>query len=256
MEVASALTMSECREQATQLSERDIFAPRASVSRSPPVKERIASVTEADDPWQDEKMDGSPIYQLTQEEDLAHAVKKRKRGQLSPLQQRQSRLESNRESLKDVHSSLAKVVRRTKELKKLVNESTKTEVEIKQLARELAYLVDHLEKNINQYQERHDCIEETHPIETREIGTQAIAVGKSVGIHVERSDIELEKQKVEGKIRADIKEALELENGFMGLANLLDKKWPDDMYTRTRVVHPSHRELNTEGDLALLIDPA
>ncbi|KAK9659728.1 hypothetical protein QE152_g41591 [Popillia japonica] len=54
--------------------------------------------------------------------------------------------------MKEVNSSFAKVLKRTKELEKLVKESTKTKVEIKHVTRELAYLVNNLEKSINKYQ--------------------------------------------------------------------------------------------------------
>ncbi|KAK9708922.1 hypothetical protein QE152_g26909 [Popillia japonica] len=240
-----------------------IFARRSSLARTPPstptvptVEEQIAPEAEMDDPWQDEKMDGSPIYQLTQEEDLAQSAKKRKRGLISPPKQKESRQETNRGDMMEVNSSLAKVVKRTRELKKLVNESTKTKVEIKHLARELAYLVDHLEKHVIQYQERHDCTVQRLPTETREVGIQTAAIGKSVAVQAETSDIEHEKLRAEEKMRTDIREALGSEGGFDGLASILDKKWPEDMYTRTREAPTSHKELNLEGDLALVLDPA
>lgn len=240
-----------------------IFARRSSLARTPPstptvptVEEQIAPEAEMDDPWQDEKMDGSPIYQLTQEEDLAQSAKKRKRGLISPPKQKESRQETNRGDMMEVNSSLAKVVKRTRELKKLVNESTKTKVEIKHLARELAYLVDHLEKHVIQYQERHDCTVQRLPTETREVGIQTAAIGKSVAVQAETSDIEHEKLRAEEKMRTDIREALGSEGGFDGLGSILDKKWPEDMYTRTREASTSHGELNLEGDLALVLDPA
>ncbi|KAK9685676.1 Endonuclease-reverse transcriptase [Popillia japonica] len=57
-------------------------------------------------------------------------------------------------------------------------------------------------------------------------------------------------------MRTDIREALGSEGGFDGLGSILDKKWPEDMYTRTREASTSHGELNLEGDLALVLDPA
>ncbi|KAI4470019.1 reverse transcriptase [Holotrichia oblita] len=175
---------------------------------------------------------------------------------MSPTKEREARLESNREDMKEVNSSFAKVLKRTKELEKLVKESTKTKVEIKHMTRELAYLVNNLEKSINKYQAQHDCIQHKRHTKALEVGTQTETVGKSVGIQAERSDIELERQKVEAEIRNEFKMALDSDSGFAGLTKLLDQKWPEDMFERTRVVYAGGADLNTESDLALLIDPA
>ncbi|KAK9730556.1 hypothetical protein QE152_g14436 [Popillia japonica] len=144
-----------------RLEEALVFGRRSSLARTPPpTPPTITEQQEEDDQWQDEEVGGSPIYQLTQEEGLVHVTKKRKLGQMSPAKEREARLESNREDMKEVNSSFAKVLKRTKELEKLVKESTKTKVEIKHVTRELAYLVNNLEKSINKYQAQHDCIQQ------------------------------------------------------------------------------------------------
>ncbi|KAK9753578.1 hypothetical protein QE152_g1961 [Popillia japonica] len=220
-----------------KLEEASIFARRSFLARTPPstpsvptVEEQIVPAVEIDDPWQDEKMDGSPIYQLTQEEDLAQAAKKRKRGLISPLKQKESRWESNREDMTEVNNSLAKVVNRTRE--KLVNE--------------LGPGTWHEDEGGDKALGPGTCIPGRPPGKTR----------RSVAVQAERSDIEREKLRAEEKTRIDIREALESESGFVGLASILDKKWLEDMYMRTREAPTSHRELNLESNLALVLEPA
>lgn len=203
-----------------------------------------------------EKNGSTPICQATQEGGDAQVLKKRKRGVVTPPKKGDSTLETNQEEMRDVNGSLAKMMRRIKQLKRLVDESSKTKLEIKQVARELTYLADNLEKNINQYQRRHDCTEHIQRSETKEMSTQTALVGKTVGVQAVRSNIELERQKVEEKIRVDIKAALKSDSGIVGLTDLLDKKWPNDLYERTEMVYSDGDDLNAEGDLALLIDPA
>ncbi|KAI4465066.1 aspartyl/lysyl-trna synthetase [Holotrichia oblita] len=254
----------EVGEQATnkddfekRLEEALVFGRRSSLARTPPpTPPALTEQQDEEDQWQDEEVGGSPIYQLTQEEELEQVAKKRKRGHMSPTKEREARLASNREDMKEVNSSFAKVLKRTKELEKLVKESTKTKVEIKHMTRELAYLVNNLEKSINKYQAQHDCIKHKRHTKALEVGTQTETVGKSVGIQAERSDIELERQKVEAEIRNEFKMALDSDSGFAGLTKLLDQKWPEDKFERTRVVYAGGADLNTESDLALLIDPA
>ncbi|KAK9687556.1 hypothetical protein QE152_g36183 [Popillia japonica] len=169
----------------------------------------------------------------------------------------------NEEGMKEVNSLLAKVIKRTKELKKLVNESSKTKVEIKQVARELDYLVareldylvDNLQKGINRYETHHDCKEATRGLEMKDEGIQAVMPGVSVCVQAEKIDIELEKQRLELETRNSIRLALESRSGFAGLTGLLDKTWPKDMYTSTKMMSPTAADPKVEGDMALLIDP-
>ncbi|KAK9718499.1 Endonuclease-reverse transcriptase [Popillia japonica] len=241
----------------------DPFRKRDSLLRTPPKALEVEAMGE--------KNGSTPICQATQEGGDAQVLKKRKRGVVTPPKKGDSTLETNQEEMRDVNGSLAKMMRRIKQLKRLVDESSKTKLEIKQVARELknkttkkvarelTYLADNLEKNINQYQRRHDCTEHIQRSETKEMSTQTALVGKTVGVQAVqavRSNIELERQKVEEKIRVDIKAALKSDSGIVGLTDLLDKKWPNDLYERTEMVYSDGDDLNAEGDLALLIDPA
>ncbi|KAK9702195.1 hypothetical protein QE152_g30116 [Popillia japonica] len=86
-------------------------------------------------------------------------------------------------------------------------------------------------------------------------GIQAVMPGVSVCVQAEKIDIELEKQRLELETRNSIRLALESRSGFAGLTGLLDKTWPKDMYTSTKMMSPTAADPKVEGDMALLIDP-
>lgn len=97
-----------------------------------------------------------------------------------------------------INRTLAKVVKRAKELKKLVNESSKTKIEIKQAAREMEYLVGNLEKSIVQSRKDLVCPTEKREVEKVDMKTQTRPF--SIGVQADWNDIELERQQVESKL--------------------------------------------------------
>lgn len=231
------------------------------------------------DRWQDECLGSSPIYELAGKVDKGTVAdddgisesastfsweekenyadnpvqteKKRKRVKTPP--QLRNPLENMRPGveIQEVENMVSKVVKRTKELKKLVDESTKTKVEIKQLARELNSLVDNLDKRMKSYKANHSCFV------NRKMCDKAIQASpncSAAGVQVDSKDIESEKQEAEARIRKKIGETLRERQGFTSIADLLDVPWPEDMFARTKIEALNMGRLNGDGDHVIFLD--
>lgn len=238
--------------------EGDIFKPRNSLSRSPPRCETPVAHGAESEAWEDENLEESPIFSLVGKEtgidNIIQMEKKRKRGTLSPQPCKQLELGFAREEMENVESMLSKVIKRTKELKKLVNESSKTKIEIKQVARELDSLVDKLEERVKQYKQKHLCIGGTQSRDTTNSATQTDTSHSTIGVQADWRDIQDEKQEAEKKTRNLIRGAMQQNRGFEGVADILDIIWPEDVYVRTKVEATSKRRLNEHGDYAIFFD--
>ncbi|KAK9728087.1 hypothetical protein QE152_g18141 [Popillia japonica] len=186
---------------------------------------------------------------------LRYTLKKRKRT-TTPLLEKEVKLASAENgSWDDVSKMVAKVLKRTRELKKLVNESSKTKIEIKQLARELDCLVEILDKKASRYENSLDFPVERISKPKLEKSTQTVSTGCSVGIQTEAKNIEMEKLRAEDRNRNESQVALKTGNGFAGISNFLDKTWPRDLYTRTRIERVDASNMTSDGDFAFLLDP-
>lgn len=71
------------------------------------------------------------------------------------IQLSENREAGTREEIVEVNKVLAKVVKRETGLKKLIYESTRSKVAIKQVARELDLVVENLERNVKKYEGKH-----------------------------------------------------------------------------------------------------
>lgn len=243
----------------------DPFQRRDSISRTPPKKEKGPAVEAVEEleRWQDEELQTSPIFHLQGESERepdatgeisppcqgasdTHLLKKRKWSTLSP-QDRTTNI------ITEVNWAMNKVIKRTKELEKLVNTAPKTKIEIKQATRELVHLVARLEKRIKTCEEMD--ITPSERKETKGMGTQTDLRVDTVAVQTEWDDIELERRKEEEKLRTEVREVLGMKEQLPGLARLLDKSWPEDIYTKTKTVSWSSVKMNSEGDIAIMLDP-
>lgn len=234
----------------TEVGGEDIFLTKSKITRSPVSNNTPPTFKDGYDPWQDECIKTSPVYNLTVE--TKDPEKKRKRIESPLLMTKKSN-----DDMAEVNKVLAKVVKRTGELKKLVNESTKTKLEIKQVARELDQLVSTLEKKVKEYQMYgEDEIKIIKP--TTDKGTQTTPENSrvtSIGIQVESDEIDLEKQKVQKNTYERIHRALEVDTGFQSVSEILDEEWPPEFFKKTKEVPLGVNSLNSSGDFVLIWDP-
>lgn len=268
--------------------EEMIFGRRSSISRTPPSRSvqcdrDVATCSESGDMpetvWQDDDQLTSPTFKLMgetteQEMDTAtassqgktevpqddrdreenyKALKKRKRN-TPPPKGKIVKLGTNGE-WEQVRIMITKVLNRTRELKKLVNESTKTKVEIKQVTRELACLVETMDKNAKAYEDNRDPPMEKTPRIKVDKSTQTVSMCSSVGIQTEASNIDIEERRAKDKKRSEIQEALRTGDGFAGIEKFLDETWPQGIYTKTGIETLNTTNMTSEGDLALLLNP-
>lgn len=101
-------------------------------------------------------------------------------------------------------------------------------MEIKQVTKELNYLVDFLDKGFTRYQEDYGNATDLGYRENCDAGSQTVTEGILVGIQTEWDEVEFERQREEHKCRTEINEVLRSGGGFAELAPLLDKTWPED----------------------------
>lgn len=233
-----------------------IFAPRSSLSRTPPQSDKTVQV--AKEQHEDEDDEYISISEQSQEEGSARAHKKRKRSQKVSPKVRKQRPKSNMEDMEDmkeVNNILAKVLKRTQELKKIVSESSKTKIEIKRVSTELDNLVSNLERSFRKFASQHDCSNQTEQKESMETGIQTCSMGVSIGVQTNWEEVKVEMQEAEERTRQEIKLLFESGAGFPEIAGLLDRNWPDDIYSKTQVTYLDPGNPCIDGDLAFFMDP-
>lgn len=260
-----------------------IFKRRSSISRTPPkakivtplLAEKKTQGSEEYDPWVDEDIHTSPIFGLEQRhvnagtkapvefmdegEDVIQSQHKRKRLESPTTNETGSGKGRPIKELREMNAVMAKLVKKSKILSRMVGESTKTRLDIKSATKELGSLIQVLEKEFKIFQREHVCSrsESKRAGETRtvEMQTDPIINSISIGIQTNSADIESEKQKKLEKTRADIIKAKETGKGFGDIVGVLDESWPDDIYTKTQIRPLTAENLNSDGDYAVLMDP-
>lgn len=233
-----------------EVERKEVFTANNRLERSPPVmKDTSTNTKKNEDPWIVENINTSPTLKLMADE--TEHERKRKRLETPPKKS------NNTDSMSELNKALAKVVKRANELKKLVNDSPKTKVEIKQVARELNHLVDNLQSKMKKYQDDHVCSVITDRAEKTDKETQTDpAISRSdISIQVNPGDPELEKQRIQSILIGKINKVLETDLGFQAVSNLLDDVWPDVIYKKTQFAPWNVSNLNSDGDFAILFDP-
>lgn len=249
------------RTEIIEVAEQEVFTPKNRLIRSPPDDKWETPVGEGmeSDNYEDEDIRSSPIFQLQGENEakksmqIIQAKKRRRKG--TPTQKQGTlAFGYTSEDFDAITKMMGRVKKRSKELIKLVNESTKTKVEIKQVARELDYLVDELEKRVGVYEKKHVLIDKAIGKEDRETEVLAHSINISVGVQVDWEDVELERQRREESIRTEIRDAFQRDSGFSVVEKLLDEVWPEDTYVKTEVDTLSPGKMLVDEDYAVLLD--
>lgn len=171
-------------------------------------------------------------------------------------QERMTSEDTTYENMRKVNVAMAKVLRRTNELKKLVNQSSKTKTEIKQVARELDFLVANLDKQLKNFERTHVCRKEGGERMTRSEETQTQPEFlKNNSTQTDWQDIEQEKKRLENATKNELNVVLKEDRGFENIAKLLDIDWPEEVYKNTRITITNQLNTRVEGDCAFLLDP-
>lgn len=78
---------------------------------------------------------------------------------------------------------------------------------------------------------------------------------RTIEIQMDAEDIQIERDKMEGKVREEINRALSSKDDFNSLANIVDENWPEECYKVTDTESGNLYSVKINGDLAVFLDP-
>ncbi|KAK9731464.1 hypothetical protein QE152_g13650 [Popillia japonica] len=246
--------------------------------------------TAGDSPWQHEEMT-SPIYRLYVSDDndsIADTdspfAKKRKRETYNVKHIEKE--EDRSTELTEVLTFMEKLYNKTDSLRKQVKKSTKTKTEIKSTTRELVNIVGILRKKMTNLKAKHaelaaksteygkqatladaqigECLAPKVPDVTKKPITEAVTsnvhgdtarVMSSTSTQTDWEDVEVVRMQRDNEVRNNVRMVMADDTGFQNLAKVIDVDWPEDMFPKTVVWNMNPSSLNSEGDLAILVDP-
>ncbi|KAK9718508.1 hypothetical protein QE152_g23129 [Popillia japonica] len=254
---------------ATNEASRGSDKPKAGIDVEKPTAE------EKGEHWMDEEIRTSPIYKLQGDKQRAYLDKK------DSQSTKRKRIESPGSTdgvcfnspyqpdpqMDDITKVVTRLVKKSHELRKLVGESTKTKLEIKRVVRELDHVVDNLEKKWGNYQvtesRRHTAAHKSDANEAAQSSVTQTGSKSSVpkitlstvSTQTDWADADLERAKKDNETRENIKRVMLESISFQNLTKVIDMPWPRDIFTRTHILEMSPTSFNSEGDVAILVDP-
>lgn len=137
---------------------------------------------------------------------------------------------------------IERVTKTVNELLRITEASTKTKLEIKNCVKKLKRYTNDLCKEWKRV-ENQECMTIPTKPEMRSMGVQ-------VGVGDIQNEYEVKKIETRNRIETVLKE----EQTFANLAEILDEKWPQEVYKITQVDDTSQTTLHQPGDYVLLID--
>lgn len=227
------------------MSQHEVFERRASVKRTPPKELMyVDSAQNTDDEvfqTKEQEIDPSP-------RDRAHSLQSDNIKYIigTSKQMKRSRQESEEEIEREVfRKSLQKLKKTIADLVEVTETSTKTKTEIKNL-------VQKLKRQAKDVNNEWETIDKELEINKAKRPSKEM---KSVGIQVELEEIksEYEKKKIEkiGRIKTILSE----QEDFKSLEEILEEKWPQEMYIKTKIDGTIQSLNEREGDYVILANP-
>ncbi|CAH1099633.1 unnamed protein product [Psylliodes chrysocephalus] len=136
---------------------------------------------------------------------------------------------------------MTRVTETSKELMALMRDTPKTKTEIKNIALSLNRSVESLQRRINEYEE-----EKTEP--------QVIKVKNlnSVGTQVNEEELKKENNKRKEEINTEILSTLETQTTIEKLKNIIDYDWPEEAYTKTKIIKGELADMTINEDVAFI----
>lgn len=183
---------------------------------------------------------------------------KRKRLETPPKERIAPGYSQHSVNLEGLTNMLGKVIKRTKELRKIVDASSKTKIEIKKISRDLDMLVDGLSRNFNKFRSEQIGVTESKQkksVTNTTAQTDGSPNNRSIGVQVNYDDIEFARSKERNKLRKQIMDIMETEIDYQRITGVLDVEWPEDMYKQTHVRLLDSASFTLEGDYAVFVDP-
>lgn len=244
-----------------KVTDQEVFKPRSSLSRTPPTGLRA---TEASD---DNDLNVGAMFDPEQREEIVTALEpdnttEHQKEQILQ-QKKRKRLDSPQENvgggsdMRQINTIMAILVKRTAELKRHVQETSKTKVEIKRTSTEVYNLVDGLEKAINAYQAKRtegttamNRMEVTTVLVNKSTQTDVICSTTSMGTQVDLP----ENDTTETELREQVENIMEKGTCFEDVLSVLDEEWPEEIYVNTQTATLNPVNLNNEGDYAIVTD--
>ncbi|KAK9679006.1 hypothetical protein QE152_g40368 [Popillia japonica] len=145
--------------------------------------------------------------------------------------------------LKELSREIGRITNTITELAQITEASSKTKVEIKNTVKKLKRQANDLNREWKIISRR----EETNTVKPKE------RVTKSIGVQVDVKDIINEREEERLKMTNKIKTILEEKQNYESLAEVLDEKWPQELFKVTETV--GGNQLDIKGDYAILMDP-
>ncbi|KAI4470793.1 intraflagellar transport protein 122 family protein-related [Holotrichia oblita] len=172
----------------------------------------------------------------------------------------QDDLMSGGRDMKQLKIIMAKLVNRSGELQKINQESSKTKVEIKRTTNELNNLVDELDKAFIVF-EAFQATPREGKTTTNKIVARSELADKSTQTDANSSDIAIqtdqpERGVIEIQLRQKVENVMEERRGLQDISRILEEEWPEEIYNNTRIASLTPVNLNSEGDYAVVTDPA
>lgn len=148
-------------------------------------------------------------------------------------------------SKQQLRRGMDRLTRTISELVFITDMSSKTKNEIKVLVQKLKRLAMDVNKEWRVFEEEEITKKATVAIET-----------KTVGVQVDLQEMEKERQEGRKRVVNKIQSALEADGGFESLAEILDEKWPQEVYKVTVTEGANQTaKIGQSGDYAILMDP-
>lgn len=111
---------------------------------------------------------------------------------------------------------------------------------------------DNLQKEI---EERGKMKRRATRTSTSSMGTQTCPLLTDVGIQVEVADVELESKRMQTQLKDVITEVIERDSGVEAAMKIINKQWPEEVYSNTSYEYGGPWTLERSWDLALIADP-
>ncbi|KAK9680407.1 hypothetical protein QE152_g39114 [Popillia japonica] len=145
--------------------------------------------------------------------------------------------------LEELSREIGRITNTITELAQITEASSKTKVEIKNTVKKLKRQANDLNREWKIISRR----EETNTVQPKEREM------KSIGVQVDVKDIINEREEERLKMTNKIKTILEEKQNYESLAEVLDEKWPQELFKVTETV--GGNQLDIKGDYAILMDP-
>lgn len=210
--------------------------------------------TEDNDPWNDEDIGLSPIFQLYEALNTPSYSGGKGSSPRKKKRKREEKEESSKPQLNEemvaLFNALKEVTEKTEELLGYITAKTKNE--IKTASSELGHAVKILNKKANELKQIQEELPSACNAQVQE-KTEQLA-RSSVGVQANETDIVLELAQRRKDVTKEIVEAMGEEAGWEKLAAVLDYDWPETCYKNTTIVDPKSLR-GQEGNIAIITHP-